>query len=166
MYICVMNDHGYVPLVGSISRSSPHACLITEFVTRVTWWVSLVEQEGTALPENLCWLPILSLIFCVLFCRSLLYFRPFLVYVFLSYLLLRLLLLIITSIPTYYYVYSCLLLRLVLLIITSSPTYYYVFSYLLLRIFLLIITSSPTYYYVFYLLLRLLLLIITSFPTY
>ena len=43
-YICVTNDHGYVPLV-STSRSFPHPCLIIGLVTRLTRPVSLVEQE-------------------------------------------------------------------------------------------------------------------------
>jgi hypothetical protein len=34
--ICVTNDHGYVPLVVSTSRSFPHSRLITGFVTRLT----------------------------------------------------------------------------------------------------------------------------------
>jgi hypothetical protein len=35
-YVCVINDHGYVPLVVSTSRSFPHSWLITGFVTRLT----------------------------------------------------------------------------------------------------------------------------------
>jgi hypothetical protein len=51
--ICVTNDHGYVPLVVSTSRSFPHSRLITGFVTRLTRWVPLVEQELLTLPEHL-----------------------------------------------------------------------------------------------------------------
>jgi len=43
--ICVINDHGYVPFVVSTSRSFPYSSLITGFVTRLTRWVPLVEQE-------------------------------------------------------------------------------------------------------------------------
>ena len=51
--ICFTNDHGYVPLVVSTSRSFPHLWLITGFVTRLTWRVPLVEQELSTLPEHL-----------------------------------------------------------------------------------------------------------------
>ena len=47
------NDHGYVPLVVSTSRSFPHSRLITGFVTRLTRRVPLVEQELLTLPEHL-----------------------------------------------------------------------------------------------------------------
>ena len=47
------NDHGYVPLVVSTSRSFPHSRLITVFVTRLTRRVPLVEQELLTLPEHL-----------------------------------------------------------------------------------------------------------------
>jgi hypothetical protein len=50
--ISVTNDHGYVPLVVSISRSFPHSGLITGFVTRLTRRVPLVEQELLTLPEH------------------------------------------------------------------------------------------------------------------
>jgi hypothetical protein len=56
--VCVTNDHGYVPLVVSTSRSFPHSRLITGFVTRLTRWVPLVDQELPILPEHLsmfCW---------------------------------------------------------------------------------------------------------------
>ena len=43
--ICVTNDHGYAPLVENTSRSFPHSCLFTGFVTRLTRRVSLVEQD-------------------------------------------------------------------------------------------------------------------------
>ena len=49
--ICVTNDHRYVPLVASTSRSFPHSWLITRFVNRVTQWVPLMEQ-GTAYPSG------------------------------------------------------------------------------------------------------------------
>jgi hypothetical protein len=51
--ICVTNDHGYVPLVASISWSFPPSWLITGFVTRLTRQVTLVEQELLTLPEHL-----------------------------------------------------------------------------------------------------------------
>jgi len=51
--ICVINDHGYVPLVVNTSRSFPRSWLITGFVTRLTRRVSLVEQELPTLPEHL-----------------------------------------------------------------------------------------------------------------
>jgi hypothetical protein len=51
--ICVTNNHGYVPLVVSTSRSFPHSRLITGFVTRLTRRVPLVEQELLTLPEHL-----------------------------------------------------------------------------------------------------------------
>ena len=51
--ICVTNDHGYVPLFVNIYRSFPHSRLITGFVTRLTRWVPLVDQELLTLPEHL-----------------------------------------------------------------------------------------------------------------
>jgi hypothetical protein len=42
------------------SRPVPHSWLITGFVTRLTWWVSLVEQELLTLPEHLSTPPIFS----------------------------------------------------------------------------------------------------------
>jgi len=51
--ICVTNDHGYVPLVVTTSRSFPHSWFITGFTTRFTRWVPLVEQELLTLPEHL-----------------------------------------------------------------------------------------------------------------
>jgi hypothetical protein len=51
--ICVTNDHVYVPLVVNTSRSFPHLWLITGFVTRLTRWVPLVEQELLTLLEHL-----------------------------------------------------------------------------------------------------------------
>jgi hypothetical protein len=52
-YICVTNDHGYVPLVVNTSRSFPHSWLVTVFVTKLTWRVPLVDQELPTLPEHL-----------------------------------------------------------------------------------------------------------------
>ena len=58
--------------------SFPHSYLIIESTTRVTRPVLLVEQELITLPEHLRSLPVIggvrvarSLIFCVVFCRSL-----------------------------------------------------------------------------------------------
>ena len=48
--IFVTNDHGYIPLVVSISRSFPNSWHITVFVTRLTRRVSLVEQDQLTLP--------------------------------------------------------------------------------------------------------------------
>jgi hypothetical protein len=48
--ICFTNDHGYVPIVVITISSFPHSLLIARFVTRVTQWVSLVEQEQLILP--------------------------------------------------------------------------------------------------------------------
>jgi len=58
--IYVTNDHGYVPLVLSTSRSYPHSWLITGIVTRLTRRVPLVEQELLTLPENLSSPPVFS----------------------------------------------------------------------------------------------------------
>ena len=58
--ICVTNDHRYVPLVVNTSRSFPHPRLITGFVTRLTRWVPLVEQELLTLPEHLSSPPVFS----------------------------------------------------------------------------------------------------------
>jgi hypothetical protein len=58
--ICVTNDHGYVPLVVNTSRSFPRSWLITGFVTRLTWRVSLVEQELPTLPVHLSSPPVFS----------------------------------------------------------------------------------------------------------
>ena len=58
--ICVTNDHGYVPLVVSTSRSFPRSWLITGFVTRLTRRVSLVDQELLTLPEHLSSPPVFS----------------------------------------------------------------------------------------------------------
>jgi hypothetical protein len=76
--ICITNDHGYVPLDVSTSRSFPRSCLITVFVTGVTRQVPLVVQELIILPEHLGSTLVFSgvrfarsLVFCVFFCRSL-----------------------------------------------------------------------------------------------
>jgi hypothetical protein len=76
--ICITNDHGYVPLDVSTSRSFPRSRLITVFVTGVTRQVPLVVQELIILPEHLGSTLVFSgvrfarsLVFCVLFCRSL-----------------------------------------------------------------------------------------------
>ena len=50
---CVTDDHGYVPLVVNTSWSFPHSRFITEFVTRLTRRVPIVEQELPTLPEHL-----------------------------------------------------------------------------------------------------------------
>ena len=75
--IYVTNDHGYVPLVVSTSRSFCHSWLICGFVTRVTRGVPLVERELLALPEHPNSPPVFSgvdvagsFVFCVVFCRS------------------------------------------------------------------------------------------------
>ena len=57
-FVCVTNDHVYVTFVViiyiyiSTCRFFPHSWLITRFVTRVTRWVSLMEQELPTLPEH------------------------------------------------------------------------------------------------------------------
>jgi hypothetical protein len=51
--IGVINDHGYIPLVVSTSRSFPHSWLITGCTTRLIRRMSLVEQQLLILPENL-----------------------------------------------------------------------------------------------------------------
>ena len=58
--ISVTNDHGYVLLVISTSRSFPRSWLITRFVTRLTRRVSLVEQELATLPEHTSSPPVFS----------------------------------------------------------------------------------------------------------
>jgi len=50
--ISVSNDHRYVPLVVNTSRSFPQSRLVSEFVTRLTRRVPLVEQELLTLPEH------------------------------------------------------------------------------------------------------------------
>jgi hypothetical protein len=51
--ICVTNDHGNDPLVVNTFWSFLHSWLVNGFVTRLTRWVSLVEQELLTLPEHL-----------------------------------------------------------------------------------------------------------------
>jgi hypothetical protein len=41
-------------------QSFPHSRIITGFVTRLTWWVPLVEQELLTLPEHLSSPPVFS----------------------------------------------------------------------------------------------------------
>jgi hypothetical protein len=60
--ICFTNDHGYVPLVVSTSLYFPLSWLITGFVTRLTRWVPLVEQELLTLPEHLTCSPVFSVV--------------------------------------------------------------------------------------------------------
>ena len=75
--ICVTSDHGYVPLVVRTSRSFPHSSHITGFVTRAMRRVPLVEQELPALPRHMAHPGCSgarvsrSVVFCVVFCRSL-----------------------------------------------------------------------------------------------
>jgi len=66
--------HGYVPPVVNTSRSFPHSWLIIRFVTRLTRWVPLVEQELLTIPEHLSSPPLFSgvrvtraLVLCVCF---------------------------------------------------------------------------------------------------
>ena len=58
--ICVTNDHGYVPLVVSTSRSFPHSRLITGLVTRLARRVPLVEQELLTLLKHMSSPPVFS----------------------------------------------------------------------------------------------------------
>ena len=83
--ICVTNEHGYVPPIVNSSWSVLHSILITGFVSRVTWWVSLVEQEPLTLPKHLDSPTVTggvriarSLVDCVAFYRSLYLFVLFL----------------------------------------------------------------------------------------
>ena len=78
--IYVTNDDGYVLLVVFTIRSFPHSWPITEFATRVTRLLPIVEQERLTLPEHLhshpspdfSGVPVThSLVFCVVFCGSL-----------------------------------------------------------------------------------------------
>ena len=75
---CVTNDHGYFPPVVNTSRSCLHSRPITGFVTSVTRWMPLLQQELLSLPEHLSPPPVfswvhvtLSFVFGVLICRSL-----------------------------------------------------------------------------------------------
>ena len=83
-YICVINDHEYVLLVVNTSRSFPHSWLTTEFLTRLTRRVPLVEQELLTLPEHQSSPPFFSgvcanrsWVFCVCFVDRCLFYRPF-----------------------------------------------------------------------------------------
>jgi len=73
----VTNNHGYVPLVVSTSRSFPHAWLSNGVVTRLTRRVPLVEQELLTFPKHLSSPPVLvgscySIFSCMcMFCRLL-----------------------------------------------------------------------------------------------
>jgi hypothetical protein len=69
-HICAKNYHGYVPLVIITIQSCLYLWFITHFVTRVTWWVPLVEQELFVLPKYMSSPMFLSgdhvfLVFCV-----------------------------------------------------------------------------------------------------
>ena len=82
--ICVINDHGYVPLVVNTSRSFPRSWLISGFVTRLTRRVSLVEQELLTFPEHLSSPPVFCgvrvtryLVLCVCFVDRCLSFCTF-----------------------------------------------------------------------------------------
>jgi len=80
MNICVTYDHGYIPPchIHFQVLSFPHSWLITRFVTRVTRWVPLVEQELLTLQEHPS-SPLdfsgvrvtRSVVFCEVFCTSL-----------------------------------------------------------------------------------------------
>ena len=52
-FICVTNDHGSPPLVIDSSQSFLHSWLVTVFVTKVTRWVPLMEQELFTLPDHM-----------------------------------------------------------------------------------------------------------------
>ena len=85
--ICVTNDHVYLSLVISTYRSFPHSWHITGFVSRLTRRVSLVKQELPTLPEHLSSTSVFSrvrvtrsLVFCVMFCRSLFVLLSFFVW--------------------------------------------------------------------------------------
>jgi hypothetical protein len=80
--ICVTKDLGYVPLLVNTFRSFPHLWLVTEFVTRITRQVPLVEQELFTLPEHLSSPPVFSGVrpirsLCVCFVRRCLSFCSF-----------------------------------------------------------------------------------------
>ena len=65
-YLC-QNDHEYVPLVVSTSRSLYHTRLIIGFVTRVTRRVPLMEQELLSLSLHPRFGGVRSLVLCVVF---------------------------------------------------------------------------------------------------
>ena len=82
--ICVTNDHEYVTLVVSTSRSFPHSWFITGFITRLARRMSLVEQELLTLPDHLSSPPVFSevrvtrcLVLCVCFVDRCLSFCTF-----------------------------------------------------------------------------------------
>jgi hypothetical protein len=84
------NDHGYFALVANTSRPFPHAWLIIGFVTRLTLWVPLVEQELLTLPEHLSFSGVRvtrCLVVCVCFVELCLSFCTFLLAVVLSVIL-------------------------------------------------------------------------------
>ena len=71
-------DYGYVSLVVTLPGPFLYSWLITRFVTRITRWMPLVEQELPTLQEHLSSPPVFSgvrvtrsLVCCVIFCRSL-----------------------------------------------------------------------------------------------
>jgi hypothetical protein len=75
---------GYVPLIVNTSRSFPHSWLVTGFITRLTRWMPLVEQELLTLPEHPSSPPIFcgvrvtqSLVLCVCFVDRCLSYCPF-----------------------------------------------------------------------------------------
>ena len=75
--IFVTNDDGYVPLVVNTLRPFPHSLIITGFITRVTRWMPLGEQELLTFPKHMSSSPVFggvrvtrSLVLCVVFCRS------------------------------------------------------------------------------------------------
>ena len=76
--ICVIKDHGYVPLVINTSWAILHSWLITRFVTRLTRRVPLMEQELLTLQKHLSSPSVFSgvhvtrsLVLFACFCRSL-----------------------------------------------------------------------------------------------
>jgi hypothetical protein len=90
-YICITNDHGYVPFVVSTSRSFAHSWLITGSVTRITQRVPLVEQEIFTYLEYPSSPPVFSgvrvarsLVLCVWFVDRCLSFCPFFLAIVLS----------------------------------------------------------------------------------
>ena len=66
---CVTNDHGYVPLFVSTSRSFHHWRLITGFVTRLTRRAPPMEQELLTLPEHMRSPPVFLVEFVLLVLR-------------------------------------------------------------------------------------------------
>ena len=68
-YICVTNDHGYVPLVVSTSRSLSHSWLATGFVTKLTRRVPF--RSTWVHPRFSVGFVLLNLWFMCMFCISL-----------------------------------------------------------------------------------------------